>query len=178
VALFPSKSKPNPAQSRTTRLESAKLAAAKPAPETIQVSEVGLSLPPWVEEAVIHYATGKIGEATAALNRHVLDHPKDRDMTPWLMLFDIHEANNHQEHFEDLALDFAVKFERSPPVWAPTLNHSVKASGDTLKFQFGQTFSAVDQARLQHFLLEAASAASVCLDVSQAPPPRRPMRTA
>lgn len=174
VALFPSKPKPKTAPAPTQRPDAAKPAQVKNASATIQVSEVGLSLPPWVEEAVIHYATGKTGEATAALNRHVLDHPKDRDMTPWLMLFDILEANDDQEHFEDLALDFAVKFERSPPVWAPTLNNSVKAPGDTLKFQFGQTFSAVDKARLQHFLLEASGAACVCLDVSQAPAPSPP----
>jgi anti-anti-sigma regulatory factor len=92
-------------------------------------------------------------------------------MAPWLMLFDIHEASHHQELFEDLALDFAVRFERSPPVWAPTVDARQDAPSDALKFQFGQIFSAVDKARLQHFLLEAATATSVSLDFSQTPAP-------
>lgn len=71
-------------------------------------------------------------------------------------------------------MDFAVKFERSPPVWAPAQDNVANSPGDILKFQFGQSFSAVDKARLQHFILEAASAPGVCLDVSQTPAPPPP----
>lgn len=169
MALFPSKTRPNSAQA--ARPAPVRPAVSKVPVEPIQVSEVGLSLSPWIEEAVIHYATGKTGEAATVLNRHVLDHPEDRDMAPWLMLFDIYEANNQQEHFEDLALSFAVRFERSPPVWSPVAKAPGSTLGDTLKFQFGPTLSAVDKARLQHFLLEAAGADGVCLDVSQTPAP-------
>lgn len=167
MALFSSKPKTAPARTLAGHAPP----EAKPRESTIQVSEIGGQLPPWIEEAVILYATGKTGEATAALNRHILDHPDERDMAPWLMLFDIHETNHHQEHFEDLALDFAVKFERSPPVWAPIVDDAARKPGETLKFQFGQTFSAIDKARMQHFLLEANNAAAVCLDVSQTPAP-------
>lgn len=174
MALFPSKPKPKPAPAPASRPDAAKPTPAKAASATIQVSEVGLNLPPWIEEAVIHYATGKTGDASAALNRHVLNHPEDRDMTPWLMLFDILEAGDQQALFEDLAMDFAVKFERSPPVWAPTQKNPANVPGEFLKYQFGQIFSAVDKARLQHFLLEAADAPGVILDVSQTPAPPPP----
>lgn len=92
VALFSSKPKTAPARSLAGHAPP----EAKPRESTIQVSEIGGQLPPWIEEAVILYATGKTGEATAALNRHILDHPDERDMAPWLMLFDIHETNHRR----------------------------------------------------------------------------------
>lgn len=170
MALFYSKPKPTPAQTEKPRPEP----QTKAENSTIQVSEIDNQFPPWVVDAVIQFATGRAEEAAAALNRHLLEYPDEPNMMPWLMLFDIHEANRQQTLFEDLALDFAVKFERSPPAWTPVDDDAAAAPGQTLKFAFGQTFSAVDKARVQHFLLETAGAASVCLDFSQTPAPPPP----
>jgi ABC-type transporter Mla MlaB component len=146
----------------------------RPMAADIQVDEIGQPMPPWMEDAVILYATGKTGEAATVLNRHLLEHPEERDIVPWLMLFDLHEAHGRREHFEDLALDFAVKFERSPPVWAPMTDRAEAARAKVARFDFGVDFSAVDKARLQHFLLEAETAAIIRLDFSRTPTPARP----
>lgn len=145
--------------------------APKPRDADIQVDEIGQPMSPWMEEAVILYATGKTGEAATVLNRHLLDHPETRDTTPWLMLFDLHEVNGRRELFEDLALDYAVKFENSPPVWAPVVGRADTTHAKAARFDFGAELSAVDKARLQHFFREAETTASVSLDFSRTPTP-------
>lgn len=85
----------------------------------IEVLEAQGGLAPELEEAAVLYANGKIGETAALLNRYLLDHPDGRDPLPWYMLFDLYELSDQAAPFEDAAVDFAVKFERSPPTWTP-----------------------------------------------------------
>jgi len=37
----------------------------------------------------------------------------------WLLLLELHQLMGHQETFDDLAIDYAVTFEVSPPSWEP-----------------------------------------------------------
>ncbi|MDR1709798.1 MAG: STAS domain-containing protein [Candidatus Accumulibacter sp.] len=39
----------------------------------------------------------------------------------WLLLFELLQQQGQQEVFEDLAIDYAVTFEESPPSWEPVL---------------------------------------------------------
>lgn len=135
------------------------------------MDELGRQWPAWAEEAVILYATGKTGEATAILNRRILENTEQQDSLAWLLLFDLYEANGHRETFEDLAMDYAVRFERSPPPWTPR-QANAKATGDkVIAYAFGAQFTPVDKARLEHFLLEAQAATRAQLDFSQTPAP-------
>jgi ABC-type transporter Mla MlaB component len=151
--------------------------AAPPAPfdpenESIdngfEVQEINLQMTPQVEEAVMLYANGRTGEATATLNRFILDHPDTRDPQPWRILFDIYEVTGQRQPFEDLAMDFAVRFERSPPTWRamePAPEHAAENSHPTFAFDTG--LSPQDKARLDHFLQECATAETVVLDFSK-----------
>jgi ABC-type transporter Mla MlaB component len=77
-----------------------------------------VSTAPVIEKAAILFANGHVDEALATLSRSVLeDDPGASAQQAWLMLFDLHQHLGKREEFEALALDFAVKFERSPPVW-------------------------------------------------------------
>ena len=165
MPIIPPKPRPLPVQ---TTQPKAKTSRPEPA---ITVAEMGRQLPAWAEEAVILYATGKIGDVTSLLNRRILDHQDERDPLPWLMLFDLYEANEQRETFDDLALDYAIRFERSPPTWTPRGTSSGLPANKSLPFAFGPQFSPIDKARLEHFLLEAADASSVSLDFSQTPAP-------
>ncbi|MGQ9685380.1 MAG: hypothetical protein ACUVT2_03605 [Thiobacillaceae bacterium] len=137
----------------------------------IEVEEAGGGLVPELEEAAVLYANGKVGEAAALLNRYLLDNPDNRDPQPWYMLFDLYEVSGQLEPFEDAAVDFAVRFERSPPTWAPRTQSDRKDSTALPYMGFGASFGPADRKRLERFLQDAADKAAVRVDVSRAPAP-------
>jgi anti-anti-sigma regulatory factor len=138
----------------------------------IQVHEMELLLAPEIEEAVMLYANSLTGEATAALHRYILDHPESRDPLPWYLLFDIYEITGQRHPFEDLAVDFAVRLERSPPTWRRALPaESGKDEPKHPTFAFGPDLSPQDKARLEHFHQECAAAETVALDFRKTPVP-------
>jgi ABC-type transporter Mla MlaB component len=65
------------------------------------------------DEAAILYANGQI-EATEQTLKAVLE---NRDPRIWAMLFDLYRLTARQKEFENLAMDYALKFETSPPIW-------------------------------------------------------------
>jgi ABC-type transporter Mla MlaB component len=137
----------------------------------IEVEEAGGAVAPELEEAAVLYANGKIGDAAALLNRYLLDNPDNRDPQPWYMLFDLYEVTGQMEPFEDAAVDFAVKFERSPPTWAPRTPSNRKEAVTLLYMGFGASFGPADRERLKRFLQEAAGKEAVRVDVTRAPVP-------
>jgi ABC-type transporter Mla MlaB component len=66
-----------------------------------------------VDEAAILYASGQADIAEATL-RNILG---SQDRRAWNMLFDLYSVQNREKEFEQLALDYAMQFETSPPVW-------------------------------------------------------------
>lgn len=137
----------------------------------IQVEESGGSLPQELEEAAVFYANGKVGDAATVLNRYLLDHPDLHDPQPWYMLFDLYEASDQMEHFEDAAVDFAVRFERSPPTWAPRAQLGNVGKSATPQMSFGTTWGPADRARLQRFTQDIALQNLARIDLSRTPMP-------
>lgn len=137
----------------------------------IEVEEAGGGLVPELEEAAVLYANGKIGDAAALLNRYLLDNPDNRDPQPWYMLFDLYEVTGQLEPFEDAAVDFAVKFERSPPTWAPRTQSDRKDSAALPNMGFGASFGPADRERLKRFLEQAADKEAVRVEVTRTPVP-------
>jgi ABC-type transporter Mla MlaB component len=145
--------------------------SAAPGMGDIEVQETDSGLPPDLEEAAVLYANGKVGEAAAQLNRYLLDHPDNKDPEPWYMLFDLYEASDQVEHFEDAAVDFAVRFEVSPPTWSPRAQlHSEQKVTQPL-FSFGKEFGHAEQARLARFTADALEVPGVRLDFTNTPLP-------
>ncbi len=136
----------------------------------IEVEEAGGGLVPEFEEAAVLYANGKVGEAAALLNHYLLDHPENRDPMPWYMLLDLYESSNQPEPFEDAAVDFAVKFEHSPPTWAPRGQLKVAVLPVPL-MSFGDKFGNIERVKLQRFMQEARGAPFARLEVSKCPAP-------
>lgn len=66
-----------------------------------------------VDEAAILYASGQ-AEMAERMLRDMLD---GDDRRAWHMLFDLYSIQNREKDFEQLALDYAMRFETSPPVW-------------------------------------------------------------
>jgi ABC-type transporter Mla MlaB component len=66
-----------------------------------------------VDEAAIMYASGQNDTAESLLKSLLTT----KDRRAWHMLFDLYGVLNRDKEFEQLALDYAVQFETSPPVW-------------------------------------------------------------
>lgn len=66
-----------------------------------------------VDEAAILYASGQSDMAERVL-RGVL---ATGDRRAWHMLMDLYCIQNREKEFEQLAVDYAMRFETSPPVW-------------------------------------------------------------
>ncbi|MCD6706336.1 MAG: STAS domain-containing protein [Thiobacillus sp.] len=79
----------------------------------IVVEETSGSPQSLVDEAAILYASGQ-AETVEHLLKDIL---AKGDRRAWLMLFDLYGIQNREKEFEQLALDYAMRFETSPPVW-------------------------------------------------------------
>jgi ABC-type transporter Mla MlaB component len=73
---------------------------------------------PLLEEAAILFASGQ-----KIVSEHMLksaieqDHLGSAMHSAWFMLFDLYQIDHNQAAFDGLCLEYAKKFEASPPVW-------------------------------------------------------------
>lgn len=72
---------------------------------------------PVLEEAAILYANGQDLPAVQVLAGAVAN---DRSPDTWLMLLELYQSLGKRTEFENLAIDFAVRFETSAPAWSDT----------------------------------------------------------
>jgi ABC-type transporter Mla MlaB component len=92
--------------------------------------EVGASqAAPVLEEAAILFANEQDAVAEQMLRMAIAD-DADAAADAWLMLFDLYQATARQTDFEHLSIDYARRFETSPPAWRKTV--SAAAGGRTL----------------------------------------------
>jgi ABC-type transporter Mla MlaB component len=136
----------------------------------MEVLEAVGGLAPEFEEAAIMFANGKMGETAALLNRYLLDHPDSLDPLPWYMLFDLYEASGQRAPFEDAAVDFAMKFERSPPTWHHR-EHVTAPSHPAPLMAYSEKYGSMERVRQPKFFEDAANAPYVRLDISKVQAP-------
>ncbi len=126
-----------------------------------------------VEEAAILYANERVEEAVATLLGFIKENNESRDLHPWMLLLDLYQVQNMKQPFDELSMEFVVRFERSAPVWegprqaAPSkkaMPKSAMASGMQFKGQVGEA-QAVDFERM---LKLAESESGVKIDMLQA----------
>lgn len=79
----------------------------------IVVEETSGSPQSLVDEAAIFHASGQSDMAERLLK----DLLATDDRRAWHMLFDLYCIQNREKDFDRLALDYAMRFETSPPVW-------------------------------------------------------------
>jgi anti-anti-sigma regulatory factor len=96
--------------------------AGEPGPvPSIEASPAVDDVAPIIEETAILFANGEIEPALARLSNAVREAELgDSALQAWLMLFDLLQYLDMRVEFEALALEFVVKFERSPPAWIET----------------------------------------------------------
>ncbi len=85
---------------------------------SIQISDATGSMHPAVEEAAMLYANDQAAAACAvleeSLRRNELGTSAERG---WGMLFDLYQVLGRRDDYEALAIEFAGRFEKSPPAW-------------------------------------------------------------
>lgn len=82
----------------------------------IQVS--GSSMPPELEEAAILFANGQAKPAEATLKQAISSGSLGASsQQAWVMLFDIYQSTGQKDPFDSMSLDYAARFELSPPAW-------------------------------------------------------------
>jgi ABC-type transporter Mla MlaB component len=97
----------------------ASLAAQPGAAPSIEASPAAAAA--IIKETAILFANGEVEPALARLANAVREAELgDSALQAWLMLFDLLQHLDMWVEFEALALEFVVKFERSPPAWLET----------------------------------------------------------
>jgi ABC-type transporter Mla MlaB component len=104
-----------------------------------------------IEEAAILYANGQTGLVEQMLQAAIAeDMLGGVTQKAWWMLFDLYQVTGKQQEFERLSIEYANKFETSPPTWtgnnkqetpkatttsgaAPIVSFSGKLNGDCVK---------------------------------------------
>ncbi len=86
--------------------------------QNIEVQEVANLVPPAVEEAAMLYSNNQASEACAPLEAAIRTAGLGNyEKRAWGMLFDLYQSLGKREAHEALALEYAAKFETSPPTW-------------------------------------------------------------
>ncbi len=85
----------------------------------IEVEEsAGHDIPAPIEEGAVLFANGQAADALERMKEALgMDELGAWKLQVWLMIFDLLQHLDRRAEFDELALDFAVKFERSPPLW-------------------------------------------------------------
>ncbi len=120
-----------------------------------------------VEEAAVYYANNMAEQAVTALKQYLQDHPGKKEMQPWLMLFDLYQIIQNSQAFNDLSMQFVVKFERSAPIWKPASAPAPAKKPDTAQKDFislGSRLAA--SAQLEKLCQLAKGAGTARVDVS------------
>jgi anti-anti-sigma regulatory factor len=98
----------------------------------------GSRIAPEIEEAAILYANNQ-GEAAMALLKHVAEGENAAfTQQAWALLFDLYQVMGKQVEFDSLSIDYAARFESSPPTWndvdAPLLAQPKPSNPSTVSF--------------------------------------------
>lgn len=86
--------------------------------ELVEVREGGVGAGAVYEEAAVLYANGNACDAGALLEAALAGDAEAAGEGVWMMLLDLYRLTGQRERFESRVLDYATRFERSPPPWA------------------------------------------------------------
>ena len=137
----------------------------QPAAAGIEVA--ASSLPPELEEAAILYANGQPQAAAATLRAALVRGARDADaLQAWRMLFDVLQAIGARAEFEAVALEYAARFEKSPPAWQEIAVEAAapkRAAGSAI-VALPEVLDAAVHARMEAAKRAAASRRAVGFD--------------
>lgn len=141
----------------------ATIAPGSPGGLGIVVEEVGGSGESAIDEAAMLYASNQ-PDNTEALLKSLLP---GNDQRAWHMLFDLYRLAQREADFEKLALEFAMRFECSPPVWKAREDKAKKGKGVSRPLVLPASLDGSIGDKLAHILASLEKDATLQLDFSQ-----------
>jgi ABC-type transporter Mla MlaB component len=134
----------------------------------VEVQECGSGIGAAFEEAAVLYANGNDDEALALLETAVPSEGGAVGEGAWLMLLDLYRLGGHRQRFESRVLDYATRFERSPPSWqdlSPTAGRAKSALAPLINLNGQLSASAAKQ--FEQVAAIARRSGGVRIDVSK-----------
>ncbi len=135
--------------------------AGQPGPvPSVEASTVADDVATVIEETATLFASGQVEQALARLSNAVREGELGNSaLQAWLMLFDLYQHLGMREEFEALALEFVVKFERSPPTWIETGERKDRAlaTGGIAYFALGGKLTDASAPELEKLRTTAAA---------------------
>jgi anti-anti-sigma regulatory factor len=120
---------------------------------------------PVIEEIAIMYANAQPEVAEQMLLASLAETGRD-ERAVWWMLFDLYQAGGQQDAFDNIAIDYASRFETSPPTWQPLplagAEHAL--AGVTPTESFGPVLDATIEPQLARLLDLATSSPATRLE--------------
>jgi ABC-type transporter Mla MlaB component len=122
---------------------------------SIEVESGAGEVPAAIEETAILFANGQAQEALGRIGEALGgDGLSGWELQAWLMRFDLYQHLGLRAEFEEKALDFVVRFERSPPAWAdappPAATPTVMRTGGAGHVALTGGLTAASAAAIEH----------------------------
>ncbi|MBU1236939.1 MAG: STAS domain-containing protein [Gammaproteobacteria bacterium] len=137
----------------------------------IEVQEASHGIPDAVEQAAMLYSVDQPEVASGILETSVRSDDLGRyAQRAWGMLFELYQIEGRRQDFDQLAVEFAAKFETSPPTWTadePSAAVAPKAPASRSFVKIAGLLDAKAEATLKQALTIAEKNPSVRLDVAK-----------
>ncbi|MCM8567152.1 STAS domain-containing protein [Thauera linaloolentis] len=134
----------------------------------VEVQEIGAGIGAVFEEAAILYANGNVGEAEQVLVATLDDAKATTGEGLWMMLLDLYRLTGQRQRFEARVLDYATRFERSPPPWVDLSAAASRPSGDrTPTVGLSGSLGAQAETQLAQIAAVARRGGAVRIDVGK-----------
>ncbi len=116
-------SQPGPAPVAAEGTPAANAQSGQGVAQSMAIDVSGSTLPPELEEAAILYANDQVTAAIAALEPTLAEPGRTPafDRLLWLVMLDLCQFAGDKPRFDAVSVDFAARFETSPPVWNDAL---------------------------------------------------------
>ena len=129
----------------------------------IVVEETGGAPESTLDEAAILFASNHPESAEALLKSTLATN----DPRTWHMLFDLYRLQTREKDFEKLAIDYALRFETSPPVWKSVTSQRTADEAKAASAALPSLLDAKACANLRTELAQAPHNATIRLDFSR-----------
>jgi ABC-type transporter Mla MlaB component len=123
---------------------------------------------PVIEEIAIMYANAQLDVAEQMLRDSLAD-VGQTERAVWWMLFDLYQVRGQQDAFDNIAIDYASRFETSPPAWTPLPGAGAEKTyaGVTPTESFGPLLDDSIAPKLERLLQLAASSPVIRLELGR-----------
>ncbi|MDV7391168.1 hypothetical protein RZS08_07440, partial [Arthrospira platensis SPKY1] len=118
------------------------------------------------EEAAVLYANCNAREAEALLEAAVSDPGVAAGEGLWMMLLDLYQLTGQRERFESRVLDYATRFERSPPPWVNLASVAPRRKSEIVPLiNLGGSLTAAAETQFEQLALIGVRSGALRIDL-------------